>query len=1183
MHLKRIELRGFKSFPEKTEIVFNKGITAVVGPNGSGKSNISDAVRWVLGEQSMKSLRGDKVEDVIFAGSDKKKAMNYCEAALTIDNSDGEIDLEFTEITVKRRAYRSGESEFFINGKQCRMKDIKELFLDTGVGKDSYSIIEQGKIDDILNTTGSSRRKVFDEACGISKYRYRKLEAEKNLKNTSENLERINDIYFELEKQIGPMKIQKEKAEQFVELDKNLKVLEVNSFLREIDRIEKEVKETEKQLKEKDEKISEYSRKVKLEEENLVDIDEDMRIVDSDIEKDGEYVSSLREVVNKKDAELNLIEERRNNKRNEIERKNREIQDRKNNIDINTAKIKEKEVEKTQKISDMTLSEEKIEKSGTSNKVNKEQIESIEKNIEEIKDRVIQAMNTSQEISNRLSVLETNRENMENRWQDIDNETEQIELDKKAYKKAEKISEERIQNLNKEKTDIKNKIEKNTSDIESVSSDISSINDRITKLQFERNDNQSKLDIYVDMENQYEGFKKGVKKVLKNNHLRGIDGAVAQVVKVSEKYEKAIESALGAAMQNIITEDEQSAKEAIEYLKKAEGGRVTFLPVNIIKPLRIDMDRVKSDISVEIASDIVICDEKYRNIVENLLGKTLVAKDMDDAIQFAKDTDYKFKIATLDGEIFNPGGAMTGGSIKGSTSILSRGRLIDEYKDKIEKIKTIIADEKVSREKLESDYRNLNVEKERLSENILHTEREITSGEAELSNIRNDIKRCNESIEKLERERESISSNMNYTVSKIQEIKLEADKVDNQIENDRKEDEKLSKQLIELRKKYDSQREEFEAMNRELISVKKEIESMDSEIERLDGENKETENNISRLLDEIKADEESIKILDEQKNNETKEKEKVSSMLSEAISLLENKKLSRDEMKSKYDKSSVTLKNMERELLDLREERFKVESRLERFKSGKDSYLNRLFEQYEMTFVQACDMRDDTISITKKEIESLKRKIKGLGNINLDAIEEYTSIKERFDLYSEQKSDLEDSIGSIKSLIDELETNMKSEFKIKFEEISKNFSEVYSKLFGGGKGHLSIEDKENILESDIIITAQPPGKKMKNINLLSGGEKALTAISILFAIILSRPTPFCILDEIEAPLDDINVYRFGKFLNELSERTQFIAVTHRRGTMQAAEYIYGVTMQEKGVSKIISVKLDEAEKMTDLR
>ena len=688
MYLKRLELKGFKSFPTKTDIVFKEGVTAIVGPNGSGKSNISDAVRWVLGEQSVKSLRGEKLEDVIFSGTDTKKPMNYCEVALTIDNSDNQLDLEFSEITIKRIAYRNGESEFFLNNKPCRLKDIKEILLDTGIGKDGYSIIEQGKVDEILSNNPINRRKVFDEACGISKYRYKKQEAEKNLKNTKENLERINDIYVEIENQLKPLFNQQEKAKKYIELKEKLKGIEINSFIKEIESLDLELKEVNKHNKLlEDQAIEIEKEKLNIEKNNNI-TNKEIEDMDDNINKSIDYINSIKSVISKKDYEINIINERINNFKSEIERKCQEVKDINKKLTDDKLNIQDLNQQRSEKEEQINNLEESIKEIELKNIDKKTLIEELSQKIDDLKDEIITLLNKKQESSNKLSTLNANKENINSRKDNIDLDIDNLN--------------EIIKNKNKDLNSIQLKLKSESETLDNLKEKFKNLsiklkdfierNDKLeSKIQSNKytlNDYKSKLNIYVDMENHYEGFNRGVKEILKNKNLQGIYGALGQVVNVEEKFEKAIEASLGAYMQNIITSDENSAKYAINYLKKNNLGRVTFLPINIIKSNKIDIRNIKSNTKfIGVASDLISYDEKYRNIIENILGRTIVIDNIDNGIRFAKETNHKFKVVTLDGEILNPGGSLTGGSLRTNGNILSRKRLIAEYSEKIEVIK----------------------------------------------------------------------------------------------------------------------------------------------------------------------------------------------------------------------------------------------------------------------------------------------------------------------------------------------------------------------------------------------------------------------------------------------------------------------------------------------------------------
>ena len=1181
MYLKRLELKGFKSFPNKTDIIFKEGVTAIVGPNGSGKSNVSDAVRWVLGEQSIKSLRGEKLEDVIFAGADKQKPMNFCEVALTIDNSDNKLNVDYSEVTIKRRAYRNGESQFYLNNKSCRLKDIKEILLDTGIGKDGYSIIEQGKVDEILSNNPVNRRKVFDEACGISKYRYKKNESERNLKNTKENLARINDIYVEIENQIKPLYNQQVKARKYLDLSEQLKKIEVNNYIREIQKIENQLKEINSQyealIKELD-----NTDKSKIDfEESSKEINTQIEEVDKSIEKASEYINSIKSVIDKKDYEINLLNQSRENSSKKIQRNIEELEK------INKSSKENKEnlgkLYKEKENNEKNINELKsqlnifIEK----NEINKNKIGTLNEKIETLKDDIIELLNEKQDVSNKLTTLNANKDNIDQRNESIESEIKEINDKVKEKEVLLEDLKEKINDKKEKLNDFKEKINNYYERLNSLKEENHNLSNKIQNNNYSLKEYTSKLNVYIDMENHYEGFNRGVKEVLKNKNLKGIYGALGQVVTVEGKYEKAIEAALGAYMQNIITADENSAKAAINYLKHNKIGRVTFLPMNIIKSKKINNIQSKTPF-VGIASDLISYDEKYRDILENILGRTIVIDNIDQGIKFARETGHKYKVVTLDGDILNPGGSLTGGSLKTSGNILSRKRLINEFNEKINntKAENIALEEKV-----------LSIEKELVDckENIKQYEEEVKVLDKKLifnnssySRYEEEVNSLKSSMKKLETEKENLGSNLNYTMEKKSILENQIKDIDNNHAENKETIENLNKELNKENEIYENEKSKFDSINLQLTKDKEILKSQNADIERIKAYLNELSNKISLIDKENKDEESEIKEIDEKFIIENREKENLKTQLNDNNKNLENKKIARENLKQKLDENNVKLKDIDKQFMELKESIFKVESRIEKLESNKEANNFKLFEDYNLTYLQAIELRDDEIEINKKILDTLKKDIKSLGNVNVDSIEEYKEIKERYDFYSEQKEDLQKSIEAIEEIIKDLEEHMKIQFKEEFAKINENFKYVYNRLFGGGEGNLTILDQANILESDIEITAKPPGKKMKNLSLLSGGEKALTAISILFAILLAKPTPFCILDEIEAPLDDSNIARFGTFLKELTSKTQFIAVTHRRGTMEAADYIYGVTMEQRAISKVIALSLNEAEEITDV-
>ena len=1182
MYLKRLEIKGFKSFPTKTEIVFNEGITAIVGPNGSGKSNISDAIRWVLGEQSAKSLRGDKLEDVIFVGTESKKAMNYCEVAITLDNSDNKLDLGFSEVTIKRRAYRTGESEFFLNNKSCRLKDIKEILLDTGIGKDGYSIVEQGKVDEILSNNPVNRRKVFDEACGISKFRYKKQEAERNLKHTKENLERIDDIYIEIENQLKPLFLQQEKAAKYLEFSKKLKVLEVNSCIKEVAELESELDELNKHSNLLGSQSNEIQKQKSTLEKAVEETNIEIENINDGINKSQDYINTIKSVISQKDAQVNLINEKIRNCKNEIERNKEEIiyiKEKLNSDKITLEKLINQKYEKEKIINDLNIDIKSIE---SNNKESRDKIETINRDLENLKDEIINLLNNKQDATSKLSTLNANKENINLRKETIDLDIREIKY--KIDKKIEEVSKAsaKLEDKTKSMESLKNDEVKTNNDFNILLNKSNNIEKQIQDSKYSLNDYKSKLNIYIEMENHYEGFNKGVKEVLKNKNLQGIQGALGQVIEVPSKFEKSIEASLGAYMQNIITNDESSAKFAINYLKKNNLGRVTFLPMNIIKSNKIDTRNIKVGTSfIGIASDLIKFDDKYRNIIENILGRTIIIDNIDNAIKFAKENNHKFKVVTLDGEILNPGGSLTGGSLRVSGNILSRKRLINEYREKIELLKAEI--DRLYIEKNEADN-NTKITREKLKQisiDITSLDKEIIIENAELNKFKEEIKSLKISVEKLENEKDGLGSNLEYILEKSKLIKDDILSIDTKHDENKLQIESLTNKLKEYNSLYEDDKLKFDNLNLNLVKHNQIYESIIRDIQRISEENKTLENKYVQIEKSLNDKTIETSKLEEDIVIEETEKISLNKQLVDNTRSLETKKLSKESLKEKLEDLNKESKNIDRQYIDLKESLFKVESKIERLKSNREDHINSLFEKYEITLDQAIEMKDDNLDVDKRYLENIRKEIRNLGNVNLDSIKEYEHIKERHDFYSEQKKDLEQSIEVIEKLIYELEENMKKEFESNFNKINENFKFVYKRLFGGGNGELKIVDKNNILESDIEITAQPPGKKMKNLNLLSGGEKALTAISILFSIILAKPTPFCILDEIEAPLDDANIFRFGEFLKELSNDTQFISVTHRRGTMEAADYIYGVTMQEKAISKVLSLKLKEAEEIID--
>lgn len=1182
MYLKRLELKGFKSFPNKTEIIFEKGITSIVGPNGSGKSNVLDAIRWVLGEQSIKSLRGDKLEDVIFIGADNKKPMNYCEVSLVIDNSQGIIDIDYSEVSIKRRAYRSGESQFYINDKACRLKDVKELLLDTGIGREGYSIIEQGKIDEILGNNVNNRRKVFDEACGISKYRYKKQEGEKNLNNTKENLERINDIFYEIENQLKPLEIQKEKSLKYIKLNEELKLLQVNSYIREIESLDVELKEINNHSKILCQQLEDLEKTKKSQEEQIIDIEKKLSELEIKITDSNESIHQIQVGIDKKIAELNLIDEKIKNIQINKQRNEKEL-----------SELKSKKLKKEEELKVLTDDNDKLYLKLENLNKNKEEIQGstdkgmlelncIEQRIEDLKNDAINLLDEKNNKNIRLSSLNTSVENIQNRKVEVREDINEIILQIENKKSELQTNVE----IEKENNDIIKELKLNKNEeinnLNSSISNLKNIESNINNKKFKINEYKSKLNVYVEMENRYEGFYRGVKEVLKNKKLPGIKGAVAEIIKVDKEYELAVEVAMGSSLQNVITKDEYSAKQAISYLKQGNLGRVTFLPINIIKPRKVNVNEIPNiDGLIGVASDIVKFEYEFKNIIENILGRTIFVDDIDCAIKLGKMTNYKYKIVTLKGDVFNSGGSLTGGSVKSVNNLLSRKRMIEEFKENIEKEKLEI--QNLLEDKLSTEQ-ELEVKKGKISsleESIQEKEKIIFKIHSDINNIKEDINIVQQTKSKLEKEELGFNDNLSYTNELINKLNEEIKKIDaktSEIEQTIK-DIDIKKQ--EYKNKYEADIKVLNEVKLEIAKYTQVYENNKNQIQMLKGYIKDLENNIDTKEKEMKSSDLERQNVSEKKILIKVEKEELKEQIINLNKKYEDYKNDKLNILKEIKDKKEDFKTKEENYTQLKESMYKVESKIDKLELSQENYFNKLWEDYELTFKDATPLKNDEIEIDKKKIENLKNQIKRIGNVNLDSIQEYKEVKERYDFYEEQKKDLEKSIESIEKLIIDLESNMRNEFSINFKRINEYYMVIYKKLFGGGYGELKIVDPSNILQSDIEIIAQPPGKKLKNINLLSGGEKALTAIAILFSIISTRPTPFCVLDEIEAPLDDANIYRYGEFLRELSKDTQFIAITHRRGTMQVADYIYGVTMEQKAISKVLSLKLEQAQELTN--
>lgn len=1184
MYLKNIELQGFKSFANKIDLKFEKGITGIVGPNGSGKSNIADAVRWVLGEQSAKQLRGAKMEDVIFAGTENRRPVGYSQVAITIDNHDMKMPIEYKEVTICRRVYRSGESEYSINGASCRLKDINELFLDTGVGKEGYSIIGQGQIDKILSTKPEERRNLFDEAAGIVKYKLRKSNAEKKLEEQKQNIFRVNDIISELEGQKETLYEQAQVAKEYLAYKDRLKNYEVNIFIDEFNDYNEQVSKIEQDEHNINKEIEQVQSEYETIKQRYTQINQELEVLSKKIDEKKDKITSNNLEKERIENSIGILSEQIKAIKDNNERINKEIILLKEKLVSNTSNIEQY----NQEIDNLTLESESktielAQKEQQLKRLN-EEIDSKETYIENIKSHIIDRLNDISGVKTKLQRYNTMLENIEERKKLLTEKRDKLlsskrDLETITYENDSELAKvkQELSGISKKKNDIEHR--KQTVNVEKSNRD-TQLNQQLQQL----NTDKSKYNALNEITEHYEGYNYSIRKVMEAKNLKtefkGVLGVVADVIKVEKKYELAIETALGASVQNVITEDEQTAKMLINYLKQNKYGRVTFLPLTSIKSRSSHGNLQNEPGVIGYGSSLVQNEDRYQDIINYLLGRVVIVDHIDNGIKLAKKYKYALKIVTLSGDVLNPGGSLTGGSYKNKgNNFLSRKRDIEQLKKNITLLQSSIKQEKEhldaiikEEESLNSEFSDLiQLENDlKLSANTL--EFSLKQAQFNLNNSVEEIKDINneqQELEKQELELQSSIRNLDEELQGSEDKNIvseeEVREINKLILNKKQEKELLSEQTTNIRisltstkQKLNSIKENKERIQIELDQINVQIRDNKEELEQNKGEIEEKEQLINNYRDTVNE-----LVVSQELNKK------------ELATLNEEKDEKANNQISLFDKREEVGNKMnllEKEVLRLQNSKVKLELK-------KESLSNYMWDEYELTFNNAKQYKEElgNVSEMKKEINKIKDKIKKLGDVNVNSIEDYKMVNERYNFLTEQKEDLLEAEEKLKEVIVELNKEMTKQFKEKFNEIKIRFDEVFKELFGGGKGILQLLDEDNVLESGIKIIAQPPGKKLQSMMLLSGGERAFTAIALLFAIQSLKPSPFCVLDEIEAALDDSNVYRFAKYLQKLSEHTQFIVITHRRGTMEAVDSLYGITMQEKGVSTLVSVKLIEEE------
>jgi len=1181
MYLKKLELQGFKSFADKTVLEFKPGITAVIGPNGSGKSNISDAIRWVLGEQSVKTLRGSKLEDVIFAGTQARKPVSFAEVSITLDNEDHKLPVDYTEVTVTRRVYRSGDSEFYINKNQCRLKDIVELFMDTGIGRDGYSIIGQGRIDEILSTKSEERRHIFEDAAGIVKYRTRKEDAEKKLENTNQNLLRINDIVQELESQLEPLREQSEKAKSYLEFRDKLKYLEVGLFINNINKNKTKLTEVKEQLEGVNVQLEDENQKLQTLQEQKEEVRKQVEEMTANIENLQSKIFDEQNNIEKLNSEIAVsntkIEHNEFNRtayKEDIETLNQKTEDLKKEIE--DRKLRQERLAKDKQKFEDELKEKEEELAKLSQDLSDDA-----KRVEELKAKIMSNIDIKFEKMEVLKGVSSNHDTWNSRVKQIDAEIfdNKLAIDKENMLKAE-------QNKSLlEATKSKNALEERLAQVKKINdeneSTVLSFENRIRENLNELNNKESRLKFLQETESEFEGYVNSVKQVMQRAQKdkgfgKGIHGTIATLIKVPTEYEVAIEQLLGGTLQNIVTDTEQDAKIAIEYLKQNNLGRASFYPISSVKGEKL-RDNLKGESGfLGIASDLISYDSKYDGVMQSILGKVVITDNIDNAINLSKKHKNSFRIVTQEGDIINTTGQMSGGSVaKKTTSILSRSREIDELKKQV-------ADLTKEGAKIQKEFD----EYKKSAEEILKDSEEVTQKYQEvqivfatesqkMAAIDANIEKANKKIELLENEKENLAK-------QIEDVTKDISNLTEMMANLDKENEEAQQEVDEFAKKNMDQQKTFDDLNSDIMDLKISVSSFDESsnsieeiLDRINQDINTNQENVSKKQADIEKmlveDEELKKSIEEHNASIEETKQKIEE-LSQNLTDLKDE---RDSKNTKVVEIDKDVENEFRTLDILHDQATKLEVRQNKAEQDIEDIQNKMWEEYETTPNTAQNYAEVTPQ-TGKEVEKIKSSIKALGPINVNAIEEYKAVGDRYEFLRTQKEDLEESKASLEKIISDMVELMKIQFSQNFETINKNFGEVFVELFGGGRAELILADTENILESGIEIVAQPPGKKLQNMMLLSGGERAFTAIALLFAILKLSPSPFCVLDEIEAALDDVNVYRFADYLKKFSQETQFLLITHRKGSMESADIMYGATMQEHGITNIISYNMSEA-------
>ena len=1186
MRLKKLILHGFKSFADHVEITFEDGITGVVGPNGCGKSNISDAVRWVLGEQSAKSLRGSKMEDVIFNGTESRRRLSYSEVTLVFDNEDHALAIDFAEVSVTRRVYRNGDGEYKINGAACRLRDIVDLFRDTGIGKDGYSLIGQGRIDEILSAKSEDRRQVFEEAAGIVKYKARKLDAQKRIQRTQENLNRVEDILAELEDRVEPLREQSEQAREYLALRDELKGLDLNVFLVRTERYEQRIKELKEAVETLGESILEANQALeaqgaerdsaqeqldRLEFESSEKREAVQRLI-REVEAGEGAVQVMRERIAAGEKERDRIQAQRESAaeggegiRRQIEKMGAEIEEESRVLAGDEARLSAREAE--------------LEGSET-------RLADLEDASENAKQQIIQAMNRLGDVRSQRARLSAMQTALENQLSSMEVDREREQTGSEALGEHVRAAQELVDGESARKAELDEQAARMQARVQALGDEASALQDRVMRMQNEKQQRDSRLKMLREMQRDYEGYNNSVKQVLmqarRQGNGSGVHGVVADLIHVPARLERAMDMVLGGALQNIVVDRDEDAKRMIEYLRANRFGRATFLPISSVRGRTLSQQErgvLAMPGCVGLASELVEFDPKYQGVIDNLLGRTVVAEDLTTGIAIQRAGRYQFRLVTLEGDVMHSGGSMTGGSVQSRvTNLLSRTREIEESEQALKKLEAQFEKAREQYAAIEDERTGLKRERGELYDELHKQEVVVARAEAQLKAALDEQESNNQRLARSEAERERLRSQLSDVTEGLSALDEQQQSAESSTDDRQAEVKRLSEAIYKLRGETEALRDEVNAERVRLASRKRGLEASISDRDRLSSQAE----NAERLMEESEA------LLADC----LEELEKNAALLEKDIESLSGNKALLDAARAEFDAAEARRTGVQKQLQALGEQidalranlddfsdrHHRSELQLARVEGEFKQIQDRIWEDYELTYAGAEPFRQPDFKLTESEkrIAAIRQRIRAMGTVNVAALDEYRRTVERVEELTSQRDDLLKAQADLEGIVAELETKMEKQFKEQFALMNENFQRTFVRLFGGGKAELRLSDPKDALNCGIDIVAQPPGKKLQMLSLLSGGERALTAIAILFAILDLKPTPFCILDEIEAALDDANIDTYADYLKAYSENTQFIVITHRKGTMERCDALYGVVMEEKGVSKTVSVKLNEA-------